>query len=422
MGLREWVGLKKRNTPSAIEWWKEQFPAAFSSGGVDITPMSSLGASAVYSATKVIMGTISSLPFNVYKSVDGGQELAYSHDQYYLLKAEPNPLYTSYIFRGSLIMYYLLWGNGYAEIRRNEYDRPLSYHIIPSWLVTPELSSDGLSVRYQIEGDGDQEKRYIDGHNMIHLSDMNLDGVTGMSRISLARDSIAMYISGTRMGKDFYENGTHIGGWLEFQKKLKDEDKKSLSDTWSKVNGGLGNTGNTAILDQGTKYVPHKLTMPFSDMEYVESQKFQVADIARIFNLPPHKIGDLSKSSFSNIEQEQISYVENCIMPIAILLEQEFNRKIFRPKEKGRMFVKLEIKGLLRGDIQSRMEFYRSMWDRGIFSANDIRGLEDMNRIENGDNRFVPLNFTTVENAINPVEEIKKEITKEINTDEGESK
>jgi len=392
MSVRQWfANIFQRNTYSNFEWWMRNF-GNLSQDEVVVTPLTALRANVVMSCVRIISNTIASLPLRVYMDTPTGKETAFTHDQFYLLGKEPNLMYSSFTFRATLIMYYLLWGNAYAEIIRNQFGRPIRYDILKSGDVMPEIVDGVVIYKYK--------DRIIDASNMIHLSDMNLDGVIGMSRIELAKDSISMILSGTTFGKNFYKNGTHIGGILEFQKTLKAEDIAKYKSSFKSVNGGLNNSGEVAILDQGTKYVPHKPTMPLADAQYIESQHFQVADIARIFNVPPHKVGDLNKSSFNNIEQQAIEYVENCILPICVMFEQEFDRKIFRPKERGQYYVKLELKGLLRGDLNARGEYQAKMFDRGVFSINDIRRLEDMNEVENGDNRYVPMNFTTIEKSI----------------------
>lgn len=389
--------LRKRTTPTATDWWLKNV-MNIKDGGVNVTPTSSLGVSAVYAAVNMIAGTISSVPLNPYQRYENGRRVAIEHDQYYILKHEPNPLYSSFQFRHTLVSNYLLWGNGYAEIKRNGYNRPVKYVLLHPSRVSVEWSEDGDSIRYVYEEPG-KGKRHIAQSDMYHISDLNYDGVTGLSKISLAAESIGISLNSAKFANDFYKNGTHLGGWLEFQVPVKPEDIAKLQSSWSAVNGGMNNIGKVAILDRGTKYNPHKITMPLSDMEFVESQKFQISDIARIFNIPNHKLNDLSKSNFTNILQQNIEYVENCILPIAVLMEQEFNRKIFRLKERGKMYTKLELKGLLRGDIESQTEFTTKMWDRGIFSINDVREFFDMNPVENGDYRFVPMNYITLEKA-----------------------
>lgn len=400
MSVRDWFnGIFKRGSLKDWSWWKTQFPALISTNTVTVTPTTSLQASTVYACVRIIAGTIAAMPFVVHEDTPQGKRMAYEHDQFRLLKYKTG-LNTSFVFRFNLVMYYLLWGNGYAEIIRNSLGRPIKYIIIPSWQVKVE-EFDG-EIFYQVTEESNT--RIVRASNMIHLFDMSFDGIQGVSRIEFAKENIAMMISAAQFGNKFYENGTFIGGWLEFQKVLKAEDIAKYRTSWKEVNGGMNNVGDVAILDQGTKYNPHKISMPLSDAQYIESRHFQVNEIARIFNVPPHKIGDLNKSSFNNIEQQAIEFVENCIMPICVMLEQEFNSKIFRTREQN-YYTKIELKGLLRGDITSRGEYQAKMFDRGVFSINDIRTLEDMTRVENGDNRFVPLNFTTIEKAIKETED-----------------
>lgn len=408
MSIRDWWGGLFKRELKDWSWWKTMFPAYFSDNKTIVTAQTSLQASAVYACVRIIAGTIAAMPFVVHEDTNNGKRVAYEHDQFNLLKNKPGS-YTSFVFRFNLIMYYLLWGNGYAEVVRNSLGRPIRYVIIPSWQIKVEVMGD--QVYYRVENE--EGTRVIKAENMIHLFDMSFDGYQGVSRIEFAKENIAMMISSTKFGNKFYENGTFIGGWLEFQKTLKTEDIAKYRTSWKEVNGGMNNVGDVAIIDQGTKYNPHKISMPLSDAQYIESRQFAVAEIARIFNVPPHKIGDLNKSSFNNIEQQAIEFVENCLMPIVVMMEQEFNSKIFRIRETN-YYTKVELKGLLRGDITARGEYQSKMFDRGVFSINDIRKLEDMDKVDNGDERFVPLNFTTIEKAI------RQEVTEPINNNNDE--
>lgn len=363
--------------------------------GVSVGSSSSLAFSAVYACVNLISNDLATLPISVYKETGKGNERQPQHDQAYLIRKKPHQLYNSVVYRRTMFSNLLLWGNAYAKIHRNGGGRPTSYEMLKPWEVEPyvAITSQGREKYFKHYKDGE----IIADMDMIHLADLSHDGIKGLSKISLAKTTISLGLNAAEFGDSYYKKGAFMSGYLKLKKRLTDIGRKNLQEDFITQYAGRDNAGSVGILEEDTEFVPYDMAMPMTDAQFLESRKFQVEEIARFFNTPPHKIGDLSKSSFSNIEQQNVEYVVNTLSPIAKLWEIEHDIKIFSPNEIGDHFVRIELKGLLRGDIKTRSAFYRGLMDRGVFSPNEVRGLEDMPAYEGGDVRILPLNFVPVE-------------------------
>ena len=364
------------------------------SDGVVVSPLRSLGFSAVFACVKAITDDLSTLPTAVYVREQSGHSKDYTHDQYNLISKKPSPLYNAIEYKRTLIANFLLWGNGYAKIHRGSNGRPTRYEILEPWKVEPFIfksQSVGKVKLYKNYETGE----IIDSDDMIHLADLSFDGVKGMSRISIARQGIALALNAEEFGNDYYKRGAFMSGYLTIAGNLSKGARESLQESFINSYAGRENAGTIGVLEEGLDFKPYEYAMPMADAEFLDSRKFQVVDVARFFNMPPHKIGHLDKSSFNNIEQQNDEYVINTLMPIAKLFEIEHDNKVFQDASKN--FVKIELKGLLRGDIKARTEFYTKLIDRGVFSLNEVRQLEDMKSFDGGDIRILPLNYVSVD-------------------------
>ena len=363
-----------------------------SPSGVAVGPSTGLSFSAVYACVNLIANDLATLPINIYRETDDGNQKQPQHDQSYLLRKQPNQLYNSVVYRRTMFVNYLLWGNAYARIHRNNQGRPTRYEILKPWEVEPYIATTtaGREKYYKHYTDG----AIIAAEDMIHLADISYDGIKGMSKIAIARSSISLGMNATEMGDSYYKKAGMMSGFLKLKKRLQDHARKALREDFMAQYAGRDNTGSIGILEEDTEYEAFKMEMPFSDAQFLESRKFQVEEIARFFNTPPHKIGHLEKSSFNNIEQQNIEYVINTLAPISKLFEIEHDTKVFLEVTE---FIKIELKGLLRGDVAARTEYYKEMVGMGLMSLNEVRALEDMPPVAGGDIHILPLNYTTLE-------------------------
>jgi len=235
-------------------------------------------------------------------------------------------------------------------------------------------------------------------YDVLHIPGLGFDGLVGYSPIAMAKNSIGMAIACEEYGAKFFANGATPGGILEHPGVVKDPDK--VRDSWNAAFGGSSNSNKVAVLEEGMKYTP--ISISPEQAQFLETRKFQIDEIARIFRIPPHMIGDLEKSSFSNIEQQSLEFVKYTLDPWVCRWEQSMQRALLTQDEKKEYFFKFNVDGLLRGDYQSRMNGYATGRQNGWMSANDIRELENLDRIpaeDGGDLYLINGNMTKLADA-----------------------
>ena len=378
-------------------FWSSPYSFFFgiSSSGKSVNEKSALQTTAVYACVRILAETIASLPLHTYRYSPGGKEKALDHPLYYLLHSEPNPEMTSFVFRETLMGHLLLWGNAYAQIIRDGRGRVLGlYPLLPSKMLV-NRTDQGI-LYYQYEKDG--RTYFLPDTDVLHIPGLGFDGLVGYSPIAMAKNAIGMAIATEEYGAKFFANGASPGGVLEHPGVVKDPGK--IRESWNAVYQGSGNAHRVAVLEEGMKFQP--IGIPPEQAQFLETRKYQLNEIARIFRIPPHMIGDLEKSSFSNIEQQSLEFVMYTLDPWVIRWEQAISRALFSDSEKRQYFVKFNVDGLLRGDYQSRMNGYAVGRQNGWLSANDIRELENLNRIPpelGGDMYLINGNMTKLADA-----------------------
>ncbi len=378
-------------------FWSSPYSFFFgaSSSGKAVNEKTALQTTAVYACVRILAETIASLPLHTYRYSTGGKEKAQDHPLYYLLHSEPNPEMTSFVFRETLMGHLLLWGNAYAQIIRDGRGRVLGlYPLLPSKMLV-NRTDQGI-LYYQYEKDG--QTYFLPDTDVIHIPGLGFDGLVGYSPIAMAKNAIGMAIATEEYGAKFFANGASPGGVLEHPGVVKDPGK--IRESWNAVYQGSGNAHRVAVLEEGMKFQP--IGIPPEQAQFLETRKYQLNEIARIFRIPPHMIGDLEKSSFSNIEQQSLEFVMYTLDPWVIRWEQAISRVLFSDSEKRQYFVKFNVDGLLRGDYQSRMNGYAVGRQNGWLSANDIRELENLNRISpelGGDLYLINGNMTKLADA-----------------------
>ncbi len=358
-----------------------------STSGKNVNERSAMQMTAVYSCVRILSEAIAGLPLHLYRyKSDGGKEKALDHPLYRLLHDEPNPEMTSFVFRETLMTHLLLWGNAYAQIIRNGRGEVVSlYPRMPNKMTVDRDSSGQLYYTYtRSQEDAPTTKGssvILKPSDVLHIPGLGFDGLVGYSPIAMAKNAIGMAIACEEYGARFFANGATPGGVLEHPGTIKDPAR--IRESWQSTFGGSTNSGKIAVLEEGMKYTPISISPEQS--QFLETRKFQINEIARIFRVPPHMVGDLEKSSFSNIEQQSLEFVKYTLDPWVIRWEQSMNRSLLNEKEKEALFVKYNLEGLLRGDYQSRMQGYAIGRQNGWMSANDIRELENLDRIKKED-------------------------------------
>ena len=362
--------------------------------GKPVNERTAMQTTAVYACVRILAEAVASLPLHVYEyQDDGGKKLVHDHPLYYLLHDEPNPEMTSFVFRETLMSHLLIWGNAYAQIIRDGAGRVLGlYPLLPDKMDVQRDDKENIYYVYSRNSDENPMfKEYgnirLKAEDVLHIPGLGFDGLIGYSPIAMAKNAVGMTLACEEYGASFFANGANPGGVLEHPGVLKDPSK--VRESWNSVYRGVSNAHKIAVLEEGMKY--QQIGIPPEEAQFLETRKFQVNEIARLYRIPPHMVGDLDKSSFSNIEQQSLEFVKYTLDPWVIRWEQSLQRSLLLPGEKGKYFIKLNVDGLLRGDYQSRMNGYAVGRQNGWFSANDIREMENMNPIpdEEGGNLYL---------------------------------
>ena len=353
------------------------------SSGKSVNERSSLQMTAVYSCVRILSEAVAGLPLHVYRYNDnGGKEKAIDHPLYRLLHDEPNTEMTAFAFRETLMSHLLLWGNAYAQIIRNGRGEVIGlYPLMPNKMKVDRDSKGNIYYTYSRTQDDTKLSKpgevVLSPHEVLHIPGLGFDGIIGYSPIAMAKNAVGMAIACEEYGAKFFANGAAPGGVLEHPGIVKDPER--VRQSWNSVYQGSSNSHKVAVLEEGMKYTPIGISP--EQAQFLETRKFQINEIARIFRVPPHMVGDLEKSSFSNIEQQSMEFVKYTLDPWVVRWEQTINRMLFSSEEKKTYFVKFNVDGLLRGDYQSRMNGYATARQNGWMSANDIRELENLDKI-----------------------------------------
>ena len=375
-----------------------------SSSGKAVTERSAMQMTAVYSCVRILAEAIAGLPLHLYKHTEnGGKEKAIDHPLYLLLHDEPNPEMSSFVFRETLMTHLLLWGNAYAQIIRNGKGEVVAlYPLMPNKMSVDRDEKGHLYYSYVRSQDEAPTMKgstvILRPEDVLHVPGLGFDGLVGYSPIAMAKNAIGLAIATEEYGAKWFANGAAPSGVLEHPGTIKDPSR--VREAWQSQFGGSSNSGKIAVLEEGMKYTP--ITISPEQAQFLETRKFQINEIARIFRVPPHMVGDLEKSSFSNIEQQSLEFVKYTLDPWVVRWEQSIMRRLLSPEEKRTYYVKFNLEGLLRGDYQSRMNGYAIGRQNGWMSANDIRELENLDRIpaeEGGDLYLINGNMLPLQRA-----------------------
>lgn len=383
---RDFPKIKKRNIASSDPAIKTLF------GGTDtdlpaMSPRIAVGIPAVYTCVDIKSSDIAMLPRHLFKRTKEGRERVTDDDQLFLIKTQPNEHMNAYDFWRLLLIDKYLWGNGYALKEINEYGRAVSYTILKPYEVDVYQDDRTGQVVYT----NLKNQKVYPPDRIIHLKGFTFDGLKGISVVTLARLAFQKGISLDKFAAHFYHNKTNLAGWIEYQDWFEDDEQMDkLLETWNRKYRGYGKS-DVAVLAGGTKY--HSITMPMSDAQFIENQKFTLEQIAMLFRIPPTRLGFLDNANRSNMEGTFLEYATYTLQSECVQIEQELNIKIVRPSQKNTHYWKLEIKALLRGDHKSMAEWINTMINRGIMTPNEIRALEDLNPIPEGNRILLPMNM-----------------------------
>ena len=375
-----------------------------STSGKPVNERTAMQTTAVYSCVRILAEAVASLPLHIYRYTDTGKEKVLDHTLYNILHDEPNGEMTSFVFRETLMSHLLIWGNAYAQIIRDGAGRVLGlYPLLPNKMEVDRTEKGELVYYYSRNSEenpnfNDFGRITLRQQDVLHIPGLGFDGLMGYSPIAMAKNAVGMTQACEEYGASFFANGANPGGVLEHPGVLKDPGK--VRESWNAVYRGTNNAHKIAVLEEGMKY--QQIGIPPEEAQFLETRKFQINEIARLYRIPPHMVGDLEKSSFSNIEQQSLEFVKYTLNPWVIRWEQSLQKALLLPEEEKNYFIKLNVDGLLRGDYQSRMTGYATARQNGWMSANDIRELEDLNPIpeeEGGNLYLINGNMTKLKDA-----------------------
>ena len=361
--------------------------------GNSVTQRSSMQLTAVYCCVRVLAEGVASLPLVTYQEKkDGTKVRAVDHPLYYLLHDEPNPEMTSFSFRETLMTHLLLYGNAFAQIIRNGKGEVVAlYPLMPDRMKVDRDEHGHIYYEYMKQQDEAATMKtgtvILSPEDVLHIPGLGFDGLVGYSPIAMAKNAIGMASACEEYGASFFANGASPGAVLEHPGVLKDPEK--VRTAWQEAYGGPHKANRVAGLEEGRKFTP--ISINPQEAQFLETRKFQIEEIARIFRVPLHLIGDLDHATFSNIEEQSLEYVQYTLQPWLIRWEQAIQRSLFTPEEKKTMFCRFNVDGLLRGNYQSRMQGYSIGIANGFMSVNDVRALEQMDLIpdEEGGNTYM---------------------------------
>mgnify|MGYP003630332553 FL=1 len=374
--------------------------------GIPVNNDTALTFSAVWAAIRILSESVAQLPISLIEREENGDKInRTNHPLYNLLHNKPNEYITYFSFIQKIMVDLCLNGNSYVKIERNGAGRPVALY---------PIDFDNIEIReyedkyYYFNSETGEAIEY---EEMLHFKTMSQDGMIGLSPIDTCANSISWGLGLEAYGNSYFSNGAKVSGVLETDRALSTEAVDRLRNSFDNNYSKIGDSNKTLILEEGLKF--NSISMSNEASQFLASRQFSIEEVCRIFNVPPHMLADLSKSSFSNIQEQSREFVQYSLQPYLSMIEQEMTNKLFKKNETGKLFVEFNVNALLRGNPKDRAEYYRTMLNIGAISINEIRQKENMNRVEEGDSLFMQLNMTTVDKIASGVgveEEIKLEL------------
>lgn len=356
--------------------------------------------STVYRCVDVISDSVAQLPLEPYKVDEKGYKRKYvEHPTYYLLNKEPNSNMSRFTFMKTLITSVLLDGNGYALIERDDKGNATKLKLIPSELVTvSRVDPLKEKIMYNVVG----INQLIEPVNMIHILNFSYDGITGISTLQHARNTLGLASDSEAHAEGFFKGGANLAGIIKVQSSLTPKQKLDIKESWQATFSPITGTPNgVAVLEGNMDFQP--ITVNPADAQLLETRQFNVIDICRFFGVSPVKAFDLSKSSYSTVEATQLAFLTDTLNPLLEKIELEFERKLYKPSERSTIDVRFDTSVLLRADKASQASYYNTLFQIGVITPNEIRKALDLEPLDNGDKSFVQVNVMTLDNAVDNV-------------------
>tara|TARA_R110000824_G_scaffold271530_2_gene460028 strand:- start:31 stop:1248 length:1218 start_codon:yes stop_codon:yes gene_type:complete len=360
--------------------------------GVVVTDESALNFTAVWAAIRILSESIAQLPLSIYETDKlGNKNESYNHKIYNILHRKPNNNMTTYTFIQKCMMDLLTRGNSFVYINRNGGAIPVE--LLPLDVRKVKLVENDGEIYYELQDGG-----IVDAYDILHFKVMSKDGFIGMSPVDVGASAIGYGLALEAYGNSFFSNGAKVSGVLSTERHLSDEAITRLRTSFAENYSSIQDANKTMVLEEGLKF--QQISLSNEASQFLKSREFSITEIARLFNLPPHLLRDLTKSSFNNISEQSREFVQYSLMPYIVMMESEMNCKLFRANEIGKVSTKFTVNALLRGTPKDRAEYYRTMLNIGALSIDEIRQYEELPTITGGENHFMQLNMATLNNII----------------------
>lgn len=362
-----------------------------SKSGVTVNTDSAMRVSTVYACVKLISESLALLPFQMYKNLGEGKgkQRDTGHWANRLFADAPNEWQTPYDWFCLSMACLLLRGNAYSFKNRNRAGEVVE--LLPIHPNRVKVEQDEYFRLWFTVTDTHGSQRRYSAEDIFHLRGFSLDGVTGLSTIDYARNAIGLGIAVEEHASGFWKNGTLASGVITHPAALSDEAQERIKGSWREKAGGLGNSHETMVLEEGMKF--EAISMSNRDSQFIEERKFQRSDICAFFRVPPHKIGDLERATNNNIEHQGREFVTDTLMPHVKNFESAIRKQILGEQDRRTYYGKFNLDAFLRPDLKTRYEAYQVGINNGIISPNEARAKEDMNPREGGDEYQTPLNM-----------------------------
>ncbi|MFB7031720.1 MULTISPECIES: phage portal protein [unclassified Streptomyces] len=379
------------------EKWVEDWMRGGStnSAGIRVDQDTALTYSPFFAGVRVLSEDLGGLPLFLYERLKRGKQRASGHPLYPLLHDQPNPMMSSVWLREVLTSHAITWGDGVGYVVSNERTGVVE----EIWPLRP----DRLTIGVKRTGPGQFERRYrydddVNGvhtvllpHEVLHIAGLGFDGVRGYPVVELAANSIGLGLATEHHGAKVFSNGAAPGGALSHPGNLSPEARRRMADDWENIHRGIDRAHRVAILEEGVTF--QQVGVPNDSAQFLETRKLQIGEMARWLRLPPHKIGDLDRATFSNIEQQGLDYIQSALNIWLVRWEQAILTQLLLPSERARYYPEFLVDSLLRGDTLARYQAYAIGRQWGWLSANDVRDKENLNPVAGGDDYLVPLNM-----------------------------
>lgn len=358
----------------------------------------------IYTCACILSDDIAKLPLHTFRYGEGRAKIG-EHPVVELLHGRANPYMSSFTFKQVLQTHVGVYGNGYAFIEWDKKGYPVALWPLDPTRVLVDVDRVTGAIAYKVSTNKGMYE--LLPSDVLHFKTLSLDGVHGVAPWMTLMDELTSQNAMKEFLSNFYQNGTMTSGVLKTASKLDKEAKDMLRTHWNELNSGVGNAGKIAVLDMGMDYT--SLGMPLEQAQFIETQKFGINEVAKVYRIPPHKLAQMDRATYANAEAMGLEYIKTTLLPIFTQWEQEINYKLFTKSERERYYVKFNASAELRGDSSARAQYYQQMINAGIYSINEVRAMEELTPLENGhgDEHFVSLNYTTIEN-LTELQNLKK--------------